>query len=582
MFIGSLCILYEYFRLLMFQVTDNAAANNDDEAKRSAQDSTTMKNRRHLIWPSSYGVQLNLSQDSGLSSSPFDHNLRKNAEVDTPPPLPPKKKSISPESNPDHQLTRIPMDFVQTQDFLRPSRIMSSSNSSLSNADRERHHWRNRHRHRIEAKRNSLIFSSSDDEELLEHVAKVNDLLNEPFPPELDFSQIVGQAEFNSSIPPPPPPRDPKRRLYLSPDSRPTSYSFENQPDLVKPSEAKVIQLNPEINPYLRHSRPLCKEMRQGRAASASSYFKIPDLVQNPPAEYWKSPPFPFVPTFDPYVQHSQCSTLISEPPPRPPRPNLRKKLSNTSTDSGRGRDSALTVISHPGGKSSPSSSSVTSRDSGCPPVPSRPLSVLVEDSRPPLESEMEDVDVIELDPPESSRSSSSPPKTNESHPGFSSKGRRSLFRKAMNEIEDVFKLLDADKDLLDRAERRDLPTAHQELIAQSRLDQDCTTTSVNTSTENLLFSDMDNFMNWNTSSSFENIPERRQRAPSYRRAGVPDKTRDDVVFRICRSNNKPVSLSGDDPGVRLNQSYLTLNQDSCPGNDPDEPDIVLDDYHYR
>ena len=74
------------------------------------------------------------------------------------------------------------------------------------------------------------------------------------------------------------------------------------------------------------------------------------------------------------------------------------------------------------------------------------------------------------------------------------------------------------DTDLLDRAERRDLPTAHQELIAQSRLQDD--TTSLNTSTENLLFSDMDNFMNWNTSSSFENIPEQRQRTPARRRSG--------------------------------------------------------------
>ena len=71
---------------------------------------------------------------------------------------------------------------------------------------------------------------------------------------------------------------------------------------------------------------------------------------------------------------------------------------------------------------------------------------------------------------------------------------------------------------MLDRAERRDLPTAHQELIAQSRLQDD--TTSLNTSTENLLFSDMDNFMNWNTSSSFENIPEQRKRTPARRRSG--------------------------------------------------------------
>ena len=52
----------------------------------------------------------------------------------------------------------------------------------------------------------------------------------------------------------------------------------------------------------------------------------VPDLVR--PMEYWKSPPPPFVPTYDPYL-----------PPPRPPRPNLKKKLSDTSS---RGRDSAI------------------------------------------------------------------------------------------------------------------------------------------------------------------------------------------------------------------------------------------------
>merc|ERR1712141_83990 len=70
--------------------------------------------------------------------------------------------------------------------------------------------------------------------------------------------------------------------------------------------------------------------------------------------------------------------------PPRPPRPNLRKKLSNTSNDSSRGRDSAIgpsPVLLHHlsgsgpgGGKSSPSSSSVTSKDSGIhPEIPTLP-----------------------------------------------------------------------------------------------------------------------------------------------------------------------------------------------------------------
>ena len=49
--------------------------------------------------------------------------------------------------------------------------------------------------------------------------------------------------------------------------------------------------------------------------------------------------------------------------------------------------------------------------------------------------------------------------------------------------------------------------------------------------------------MNWNTSSSFENLAPpptqltmtSRSRTPSNRRSAVADKREDDVVFRICR-----------------------------------------------
>lgn len=197
-----------------------------------------------------------------------------------------------------------------------------------------------------------------------------------------------------------------------------------------------------------------------------------------------------------------------------------------------------------------------------------------------------EDVDIIhvEAEETEETTESLSPPRTNENHPGFSSKARRSLFRAAINEIEDAFNLMNADADLLDRAERRDLPTAHQELIAQAR-SQD--TTSLNTSTE-MLFSDMDNFMNWNTSSSFENIPETRQRTPARRRSGAPDKVQDDVVNRICRDSNKKIGEN--DPGVKFNQSYLILSPALTPASsfvklentENEEPDVFYDDYHLR
>jgi hypothetical protein len=115
-----------------------------------------------------------------------------------------------------------------------------------------------------------------------------------------------------------------------------------------------------------------------------------------------------------------------------------------------------------------------------------------------------------------------------------------------------------------------------------------------------MAFSDMDNFMNWNTSSSFENLEERgftpvtstpiRQRTPSRRRSAVIDKKTDDVVYRICRANNRPAP-STRDPAVIAGQSYLLLSPECAktllgfaqrPTGDQDEPDIITDDVHYR
>ena len=616
----------------------------------------------------------NTSQDSGLGPSPFLHQNGfprsspaasqngagpRPSTVSPPPPLPPKKRTSPAPSNvfsptlmvkspsygnyynsnpvtdqanhfhPQQQPRVSSMEFIRTQDFIPPpmmSSAPSSQNSSIVDHTNPRSSLKKQqHRHRIEAHRNSiLIFSSDEEEDVLHHtrIANQEQVMNEPFPPELDFAQVTGHSEFRPHMPPPPPPRDPKRRLYLSGSPvcqvhhRPVSYSFE-KPDVVqtrtpvqarpRSSSAFVAQAHVypshrvlETPPPLR-SRSVANDSKLGRggsrAASASSYFRysVPDLVQ-PQMEYWKSPPPPFVPTFDPNLTREEENDM---PPPRPPRPNLRKKLSNTSNDS-RGRDSAIGLSHGPSpvshhhhhGKSSPSSSSVASKDSGIPEtttaistasiLPHQMPGGAVLDTttqngtthyqnnyvkEPSTEDILttateEEVEVIECsdNEEEESTESFSPPRTNENHPGFSSKTRRSLFRAAINEIEDVFKQLQADTDLLDRAERRDLPTAHQELIAQSR-----SNTSLNTDTENMLFSDMDNFMNWNTSSSFENIPEGRQRTPSARRSGVPDKTKDDMVYRICRDNNKV--HSGQDPGVKLNQSYLLLSPAMTPAS---------------
>ena len=562
------------------------------------------QNPQHFLAHPKSSEIFNVSQDSGLSPSPYDlrfkHLSGGGPPDQTPPPLPPKMKSATPPTN----------VFTPTLYVKNPQNY--PLDSSLENV---RGAWRQQQRHRVEAQRNSLLFSSDEDDmdnaKMMEKTAlnrmsamELSQTFTEPFPAELDFSQIVN-FKTASAGPPPPPPRDPRRKLYLSSSPtchRPVSYSFE-KPDVVQqkivPSQIQEQSAN--------RGRELVRDFRQGRAASASSYFhgSVPDLVSHSrPTEYWKSPPPPFVPTFDPYLKYNS-NEAIDIPPPRPPRPNLRKKLSNTSSDS-RGRDSAIGPSPMLlGGKSSPSSSSVTSRDSGCPELPvvvqplvppvalTRPLSTLIESQLSVQENEEldEEVEVIhcgtELED-STATESWSPPRTDDSHPGFSSRQRRTLFRNAINEIEDLIGQVGQDTDLLDRAERRDLPTAHQELIAQARNES---MTSLNTSNE-MLFSDMDNFMNWNTSSSFENIPEKtRNRTPSRRRSGAINKVTDDVVYRLCRDNNKPVG--NDDPGVKCNQSYLKMSPALTPASslaskmeisneEEAEPDVHFDDVHYR
>ena len=343
--------------------------------------------------------------------------------------------SLPPNTSANNYNPRTSMECIRTQDFIpvRPEVVMQkastaspslSSNNSTSMILPDHNKMnlkRLQHRNRREAQRNSmLIFSSDEEEDCLKlrqnngnlqnspqninftenfqnTVVDANNeteivIMNEPFPPELDFAQITGQTDFRPSMPPPPPPRDPKRRLYLSgspscqihnqQQHRPVSYAFE-KPDVVqnpqpgRPRAASAIvtsamlprprsssssntnnafvaqshvypshRILPETPPEVVRSprRSIVKEeaAKQGnRASSASSYFRyssFPDLVQ-PQMEYWKSPPPPFVPTFDPNLVKEEEIEL--PPPPRPPRPNLRKKLSNTSNDS-RGRDSAI------------------------------------------------------------------------------------------------------------------------------------------------------------------------------------------------------------------------------------------------
>jgi len=179
---------------------------------------------------------------------------------------------------------------------------------------------------------------------------------------------------------------------------------------------------------------------------------------------------------------------------------------------------------------------------------------------------------------------------------GFSTNKRRSHFEEALNELEVICNNIANDEDLLDRAERRDLPTVHQELIWRGRESDNATEdTSHNTSGE-IAFSDLDNIMNWNTSSSFENIAgfvtPSRARTPASRRSGVTDKKLDDMAFRKIIAANKVPTASANLMGLG-NQSYLLLSPVLSPATSclniqeyqygqEDEPDIRTDDVLFR
>ena len=165
---------------------------------------------------------------------------------------------------------------------------------------------------------------------------------------------------------------------------------------------------------------------------------------------------------------------------------------------------------------------------------------------------------------------------------GFSTQKRRSRFEEAIKELELVYINIADDENLLDRAERRDLPTAHQLLIWRDRE----TESSHNTSAESAL-SDLDTFLNWNTSSSFEHVSGLVSPMSSRLRrrgGGVSDKVSDDMmVRRISAANKVPVTQSSM-TGLG-NTSYLTVSsalditeEAGASEWEPEEPDIKVDD----
>lgn len=120
----------------------------------------------------------------------------------------------------------------------------------------------------------------------------------------------------------------------------------------------------------------------------------------------------------------------------------------------------------------------------------------------------------------------------------------------ALQELEDIYNSLGlSDEDLLDRAERRDLPTLHQNMRYQSFDELDCATTV-------------------------------KKVLPKTRRSGIPDIISDDMAYR--RLNKKE---SKRQCFVPLGSFLLVLptvhNVDKSP-KPSGEPDITLDDVVFR
>lgn len=118
----------------------------------------------------------------------------------------------------------------------------------------------------------------------------------------------------------------------------------------------------------------------------------------------------------------------------------------------------------------------------------------------------------------------------------------------ALQELEDIYNSLGlSDEDLLDRAERRDLPTLHQNMRYQS--------------------SDEVDYMTF------------RRILPKTRRSGVPDIVTDDMAYR--RLNKRESKRQNYSPGSFLLVMPTVYNLDKSP-RPTGEPDITLDDVVFR
>lgn len=128
---------------------------------------------------------------------------------------------------------------------------------------------------------------------------------------------------------------------------------------------------------------------------------------------------------------------------------------------------------------------------------------------------------------------------------------RTQTVEEALQELENIYNSLglNDDEDLLDRAERRDLPTLHQNMRYQSSDDE------------------------------LDYVTFKRILPKSPRRSGVPDIVSDDMAYR--RLHRKETKRQSFVPGSFLLVLPTVYNLDTSP-RPPGEPDITLDDVVFR
>lgn len=143
----------------------------------------------------------------------------------------------------------------------------------------------------------------------------------------------------------------------------------------------------------------------------------------------------------------------------------------------------------------------------------------------------------------------------------------------ALCELEEIYSKLNLDDfDLLDRAERRDLPTAHQLISEDSFKNQPLTRSKSDTFYE--MFGRVHGL-------GYSKNP----RAPPRRRAGIPDRVADDMALRKQQKPSTKLAKTLCSPS-----SYLLYSSHFTPSIPPvvkefpfaNKPDVEYDDFSYR